>query len=181
MVALLDLWLPIVLSAVFVFVASSVIHMATPMHKKDFRGLPDEAGVLAALRERGLAPGSYMFPHCSSMKEMSTPEFDARMKQGPVGTMTIRPSGSVRMGPSLAQWFVLSLVVVVFAGYVAGRALAPGADPGRVMQIASAVAFAGFGLAQVNESIWKGVAWGTTARFLVDALVTGATFRWLWP
>ena len=30
------LWLPILLSAVFVFIVSSIIHMATPLHKGDF-------------------------------------------------------------------------------------------------------------------------------------------------
>jgi len=38
MVPLLDLWLPVLLSAVFVFVVSSVIHMALPLHKGDFSG-----------------------------------------------------------------------------------------------------------------------------------------------
>ena len=57
MVPLADLWLPIVLSAVFVFVASSVIHMALQIHKKDFQKLPNEDQVLAAMRGAGLKPG----------------------------------------------------------------------------------------------------------------------------
>lgn len=42
MVTLSALWLPILLSAVIVFVASSIIHMAIPIHKNDYRQLPDE-------------------------------------------------------------------------------------------------------------------------------------------
>ena len=46
MVPIHALWLPILLSAVIVFVASSIIHMALPIHKSDYRKLPDEAKVL---------------------------------------------------------------------------------------------------------------------------------------
>ena len=38
MVSLADLWLPILLSAVLVFVASSLIHMVLGWHRHDFKG-----------------------------------------------------------------------------------------------------------------------------------------------
>ena len=41
MTAVTALWLPILVSAVLVFVASSVIHMATPWHAGDYRSVPD--------------------------------------------------------------------------------------------------------------------------------------------
>ena len=50
MVPLTSLWLPILLSAVVVFAASSIIHMVLPYHRNDFKKLPDEEGFLAALR-----------------------------------------------------------------------------------------------------------------------------------
>src|SRR2546430_7164425 len=50
MVSLLSLWLPILVSAVIVFLASSVIHMAPLWHKNDFPKAPREAELLAALR-----------------------------------------------------------------------------------------------------------------------------------
>ena len=40
MVSVLSLLIPIALSAVFVFIASSIIHMATPWHKGDLMPLP---------------------------------------------------------------------------------------------------------------------------------------------
>ena len=70
--ALFDLWLPILLSAVFVFLASSIIHMLLPIHKGDYKPLPGEADVMAAMRGQQLQPGDYMFPHCGSMKELGT-------------------------------------------------------------------------------------------------------------
>ena len=185
MVALLDLWPPIVLSAVFVFIASSVIHMATPLHKSDYKKLPNEEAVLDALRPHGLPLGTYMFPCAGSMKEMGSPEFAEKQKRGPVGFVTLLPNAPVNMSTHLAQWFVFSLFISLTCAYVAGILLPPGADSTTVMRITATVAFTGYGLSNVTDSIWKGVPWSITARFLLDglvyAVVTGAAFLWLWP
>ena len=53
MVPIHALWLPILLSAVIVFIVSSIIHMALPVHKSDYRKLPDEEKALDALRATG--------------------------------------------------------------------------------------------------------------------------------
>ncbi|MEZ4457611.1 MAG: hypothetical protein R2882_13850 [Gemmatimonadales bacterium] len=42
MVALQELWLPIVVATVLTFLAGSVLHMMLPLHKKDRQRLPDE-------------------------------------------------------------------------------------------------------------------------------------------
>ena len=47
MVALADLWLPILVSGVVVFVVSSVIHMLIPIHRGDYAKLPGEDAVRA--------------------------------------------------------------------------------------------------------------------------------------
>ncbi len=65
MVSLTALWLPILLSAVIVFIASSIIHMVLPYHRSDYRQLPDEDKLLATLRAAGLKPGLYHFPFCT--------------------------------------------------------------------------------------------------------------------
>src|SRR5258708_1008766 len=59
MVSLTQLWLPIVLSAVFVFIASSVIHMVLQWHKPFYKGFANEADVRAALGKSMSAPGIY--------------------------------------------------------------------------------------------------------------------------
>jgi hypothetical protein len=185
MVPLPDLWLPILLSAVFVFVASSVIHMCLPIHKKDFQKLPDEDQVLAAMRTAGVKPGAYMFPCASSMKEMCTPEMTAKLNQGPVGNMNVLPNGPINMGKSLALWFLLSLAISACAAYVAGLGLAPSTDPKLVFRVTSTAALLGYAVTHVTDSIWKGLSWSITAKFFFDglvyALVTGATFAWMWP
>ena len=185
MVPLLDLWLPILLSAVLVFVASSVIHMALPLHKDDCRKLPGEEQVLAALRAQKLTPGQYMFPRADSMKEMGAPEMVAKLNQGPVGNMNIIPNGPIAMGKALTQWFVLALVISTCTAYVAGLGFAVGTDALLVFRAASAVALVGYAVSSATDSIWKGVPWSTCAKFFFDglvyALVTGGTFAWLWP
>jgi hypothetical protein len=185
MVPMLDLWLPIVVSAVLVFVVSSVVHMALPLHKKDFQKLPNEDQVLSSLRTHGIPPGQYMFPCAGSMKEMGSPEMLAKLKQGPVGNMIVRPSGTFSMGASLLQWFVLSLVISACAGYVAGLALPSGTDLMLVFRVTSTVALVGYAVSHATDSIWKGLSWSVTAKFFIDglayALVTGGTFAWMWP
>src|SRR5256886_15614010 len=127
MTGLLALWLPIVGSAVLVFVVSSVIHMMSPWHKSDYPKLANEDRVMDALRPLAIPPGDYMMPRPSSREEMRTPQFAEKFKRGPVLMLTVWSGGSMGMGKQLGQWFVYALVVGCFAAYVAGRALPPGA------------------------------------------------------
>ncbi|MDP2322624.1 MAG: hypothetical protein Q8N51_01160 [Gammaproteobacteria bacterium] len=185
MVSLMSLIVPILVAAVFVFIASSIIHMATPLHKGDLKRLANEDDVMAALRPFNLAPGDYAMPLASSMAGMGTPEFQAKMEKGPVVVMTVRPSGKFTMTPNLIQWFVYSIVVSLVAGYVATAALAPGAPYLKVFQVTGCVAFTGYALGLPQASIWGGKNWGATLRGmfggLIYGLLTGGTFGWLWP
>ena len=185
MVPVLSLLIPIVVSAVFVFIASSIIHMATPFHKNDIRKFPNEDAVRNALKPLGLQPGDYGVPKPDSMKEMGSPEFQQKFREGPVAFVTVRPSGQMSMTGSLVQWFVYSLIVSLFAGYVAGAALPQTTDYLKVFQITGAVAFTGYALALPQFSIWWGRSWATTFRSMLDgliyALLTAGTFGWLWP
>jgi hypothetical protein len=185
MVDLLSLWLPILLSAVLVFVASSVLHMALPIHKGDYGQLPGEDEVLAAMRERGVQPGQYMFPHASSMKDLASPEMVAKFERGPVGTTVVIPSGPPTMGKNLVQWFVFSVVVSIFVAYIAGLGLSRGTEYMMVFRMTGAIAFLGYAFSHAVDSIWKGLSWGVTVKFMFDglvySLVTAGTFAWLWP
>ena len=183
MVSVTSLWLPILVAAVLVFVVSSVLHMVLKYHQTDFSAVPDEDSVRAGLR--GVPEGDYVIPHAASKEERQTEEFKEKMREGPVAFLTVYPSGDFEMGSSLAQWFAYAVVVGVFAGYVAGIALSPGAEYLRVFQVTGAVAFAGYGLALVQNSIWYNRKWSTTLKALFDSLiyacVTAGAFGWLWP
>jgi len=185
MTGLTALWLPILLSAVFVFIVSSVIHMLSPWHQSDYPKLPREDAVRDALRLLAIPPGDYMVPRPQNMEEMKSPEFTEKMKQGPVVLFTVMPNGPMSMGRNLSMWFVYSLVVSVFAAYVTGRALPQGSAYLSVFRFAGATAFVGYSLALWQMSIWYRRAWSITVKATVDgllyALVTAGTFGWLWP
>jgi hypothetical protein len=179
------LWLPILLSAVTVFITSSLIHMASPWHKGDYPKMPNEEKVMDALRPFAIPPGDYMMPRPSNRGEMRSPEFAERMKKGPVLMMNVRPNGPVEMGSTFVQWFVYAVVVGVFAGYVAGRALPVGAEYLHVFRFAGVTAFIGYSLALWQMSIWYHRPWMTTIKLTVDGLIygllTAGVFGWLWP
>ena len=115
MVALSSLWLPILLSAVIVFVASSLIHMFLGYHKTDYTQLPREAEVMDALRKFGIPPGDYMVPRPSGTADMKSPEYLDKVNKGPVAIMTVMPNGMVNMGQTMVLWFVYLLVAPAHA------------------------------------------------------------------
>lgn len=185
MIDLSSLWLPILVSSVIVFIASSVIHMAPLWHRGECPPMPDQDRVMDALRPFGFRPGEYMLPRAKDMKEMKTPGFTEKLKRGPVIIMTVIPNGEMSMTRSLVQWFIYVLVVGVFAAYVASRTLAPGADYLGVFRVAGTTAFLAYAVALWQQSIWYHRPWSTTFRLTLDgliyALLTGGVFGWLWP
>jgi hypothetical protein len=185
MVPVVSLWMPILLSAVMVFVASSILHMVLTYHSTDVRKLPREEAVLEALRGANVPPGDYAAPHPGSPAGMKDPAFLSKMTKGPIVFMTVAPGATPSMGTSLTLWFVYSVVVSLFAGYITGRALSPGAHYLEVFRFVGASAFMGYSMALVQQSIWYKRAWGTTMKSVIDgfiyALLTAGTFGWLWP
>ena len=185
MVPILALWLPILLAAVIVFVASSLLHMVLPFHKSDYGKLQNEDALMEAMRKLGVAPGDYLVPCATSPKSLKDPAFIEKRTKGPVAMMTVMPSGPPKMGGQLLQWFVYCIIVGVFAAYIAGRALQPGAHYLAVFRFAGATAFIGYSLALWQDSIWYKKKWSTTLRNTIDGLIygllTGGTFGWLWP
>jgi hypothetical protein len=185
MVPLMSLWMPILVSAVIVFVASSIIHMVLRYHRKDLRKIPKEDDVMDALRRFNIPPGDYTVPHPGSPEGMKKPEFVEKMNKGPIVLMTIAAGGPPSMGTSLLLWFLYSVLVSVFTAYVAGRAVAPGAHYLAVFRLVGCTAFMGYSLALLQNSIWYKRNWGTTLKSVFDGLLygllTAGTFGWLWP
>jgi len=184
MVPLTALWLPIVLSAVIVFIASSVVHMLLTYHRSDYHQLPEEDKFMAGLRPANLKPGMYVFPYCLP-KDMKAPTTIEKYKQGPVGFLTIVPSGPPAMPKFLVLWFVYCLVVGIFTAYLSGRTLSPGTPYLAVFRVAGTAAFMAYGLGNLVNGIWKGQRWGATIKEVIDGLIygllTAGTFGWLWP
>ena len=185
MTGILSLLIPIVLSAVMVFVVSSIIHMALPWHKNDYPKMPNEDQVRNLLRPLAIPPGDYMIPRPAGSEEMRSPEFAEKVRQGPNMVVTIMPNGPFSMRSNLIQWFLYALVVSILAAYVAGRALPPGSAYLSVFRFVGVTAFIGYSAALWQMSIWYHRAWSITVKATVDgliyALLTAGTFGWLWP
>src|SRR6266704_1655050 len=174
MTPLLALWLPILLSAVIVFVVSSIIHTLLPWHKSDYVKMPNEDRVRDALRPLAIPPGDYMVPRPMSREEMASPAFLEKVNQGPNMVVTVLPSGPWSMGRNLILWFLYAVVVGIFAGYVAGRALPAGSAYLHVFRFVGVTAFIGYAVALWQMSIWYRRAWTTTIKATVDLFIYAA-------
>lgn len=185
MTPLASLWLPILLSAVFIFIASSIIHMMMPWHKRDYVGVPDEPRARAAIGALNIPPGDYLMPKPGDMKEMGSPEYQAKHREGPVILMTVMPNGMQPMGPIFVRWFIYLLVIAAATACIASRFLAPGDNSRSVFHYTAAMTFLAYGMALPQASIWFHKKWSTTLKGMFDAViygvVAGLTFMWLWP
>ena len=185
MVPVMSLALPIIVSAVIVFLASFVFHTLLPHHKNDFGKLSAEDDARAALGKSAPAPGEYVIPYAATNEERASEEHKKKMLDGPVVYMTVRANGPITMGKELGIWFVYCLLVGIFAAYIAGRALEPGAHYLSVFRFVGATAFFCYTVGLWQESIWFSKPWSTTMKNtfdgLVYALLTAGTFGWLWP
>ncbi|MBI5770521.1 MAG: hypothetical protein HZA93_22280 [Verrucomicrobia bacterium] len=183
---LLALWLPILLSAVVVFIISSLIHMVIKWHAGDYGSFANEEAVRAAIRAGDPAPGRYVLPHCADMKDMGSEAMLQKYREGPVGHVTIGPTGAPVLGKFLGQWFVWSLIVAAVAAYLAGRVHGLDHSHARgAAKLVGAVTFIAHGFGTVTESIWMMRPWSASAKYLLDAalygLGSGLVFLWLWP
>jgi hypothetical protein len=180
-----SLWLPVVVSAVAVWLVSAVLHMVLKYHRADFKQLANEEAVAPALRSAAPAPGVYVIPYCSDMSQMKDPAFLKRYEDGPVALINVMRSGAPNMGKSLGQWLLFCFLVSFVTAYVARHSLDPGAAGIEVMRLAGTVAFIGYAFGSFQDSIWHGVPWSNSLRSILDgavyALVTGLAFRFLWP
>lgn len=182
-VSLASLWLPIVLSAVAVFILSSLVWMVFPWHKKDYRGVPNEPRAREALRDA--TPGMYIIPYCADRKDMQKPEHQKKLEEGPVAWLIVMPKGQPGMSRMMVLWFLWSVFVSFTAAYLASETLPAGVEYLKVFQVVGVTAWLAYAWAHVSDGIWFGRPWGNVATHLFDgllyALVTAGFFGWLWP
>ena len=182
---LFSLSLPILLSAVVVFVISSLIHMVLKWHASDYGSFANEDAVRAAIRAGNPAPGRYVVPHCKEMKEMGSEAMQQKYREGPVGHLTILPSGMPNMGKHLGLWFLWSLGVAVVAAFLASQIfLLDSAHARGAAKLVGAVTFIAHGFGTVTESIWMMRSWSASTKYVLDAALyavsSGLVFFWLW-
>ncbi|MCI0617531.1 hypothetical protein L0244_31540 [bacterium] len=185
MVPITSLWIAILLSAVIVFIASFITHIVLSYHRNEYRKFPDEDGLSEAIRKANVSPGFYAFPYSASPKEMKSPEIVEKFKKGPVALLTMFPNGPAPMGKYLTWWFLYCVLIGVFVAYLTGRTTGPGAAYLSVFRLAATIAFLGYGVGHILNSIWMGQPWSATIKHMFDGLLygllTGGVFGWLWP
>lgn len=185
MISLVSLWLPILLSAVFVFVASSLLNMLFKFwHMPDYHVFSNEDEVRAAVRKGVAGAGMYQLPACTP-ETMKQPQMREKFKQGPNGLVLIRPSGEMNMGANLVQWFVFCLLVSLVCALLGRSAMPAGVPHVHVFHIVGLAALLGYAFGPLPNAIWWAHPWGSALKYVIDgviyALITAATFAWLWP
>lgn len=183
--SLMSFWLPILLSAVFVFLASAVINMAFKFwHMPDMKGFSNEDEIAAAIRRNSPAPGVYMMPFCdpATYKE---PAVQAKFNQGPVAKIYLSANGVKNLGAHLGAWFLLCLAISIACAGLAAHALPPGSGTHAIWHTVGLAALLGYSFGEATHSIWRGQPWIVSLKYAIDgliyAIITAATFAWLWP
>lgn len=184
-ISIFSLWLPILLSAVFVWIGSAIIWMVLPHHKSDFKGLPDEEAARNALMPQSIPAGQYDMPHIPSPDAIKDPEVKKKFDDGPVGFFTVLPNGVPSMGKNMVFSFIYYVVVSIFVAYVASRTLIGEVEYLSVFRVVGTVAWLAYGFGVVQDAIWFGKPWSSVVKHLIDsliyALLTAGAFGWLWP
>ena len=184
MIPIAQLWLPILVSAAAVWVASAIIWMAMPHHKNDYSRLPDETRFSAAVGPLGLPPGTYGFPFVSNHDETKTPEFKKQWTDGPRGHLSIWPE-KVSMARNMLVTFAVFLVVSGLIGYIGSLTLAPGAGFSKVLQVLGTAGVLSYCFAFIPNGVWFGQSARTMTMHVLDGVLyglgTGAVFAAMWP
>jgi hypothetical protein len=177
------LWLPILLSAILVFVLSAASHMLLPWRRREWGRITDFVALQGALQ--ALPPGLYAFPAAADPREQMKPEWLERWAKGPSGWLTIAPRRPIRMGRNMALSFLVFLGVAFMAAYTAAHAVGPEAHYLAVFRIVGTVATMSYGVGSIFGSIWYDRPWRAYLADALDAvlfgLVMAGVFGWLWP
>jgi len=183
MVTLCSLWLPILISAAVVFVASFLAWMVLPHHKSEWAKLSDEQGFLDALRGLKVGPGQYIFP-CRARKDLEDPEAARRYEQGPHGVLLLRDA-KPNFGRNLALVFLFYVVVGVFVAYLATILLPKGSDYLKVFQVTGTAAIMAYVFGSIPNDIFFGRSLRSVINHTIDGIVygllTAGVFGSMWP
>ena len=185
MVTMMQLWLPILVAAIAVFVVSSLFHMVLRFwHAADMRGFDNEAEIAAAIRNGNPPPGIYGIPFCT-MSDMNKPETQEKFARGPVGMVVLRRSGTLNMSANLLQWFLFCLLVAYFCAYLGVATLLSGTPEAQVFRVLGTAGVMASAIGVIPTGIWSGHPWKVVVKAVVDGtiygLVIGAVFAWFWP
>ncbi len=177
------LWLAILASAFAAWFWSFLSWTILPIHKYDWKALPDENAALKNIQSLSLPHGNYAFPFATDNATRKDPAFIEKWKTGPAGTLSIW-----RM-PNMAANMLLTIVICLIAsaliGYLLAMALPAGSTFSKVMQVAATAGILTHTIAILPGMVWFQASPGAWVSSIVDGLVkglaTGAIFAAMWP
>ncbi len=180
------LWLPILLSAAAVWIASAIGWMVVGHHHNDWKPMPNEEQFSNALRTLAVPPGNYGFPHAEDCKKaMKDPAFQNRWKSGPTGLIMIWNT-NVSMGKCMVLTMLVYIGISTLIAYLGWNAL-PHAGAGflKAFQILGTAGVLAYAFAHIPGCIWFQSYPRTIVLSMIDGiiygLITGAVFAALWP
>ncbi len=181
---LTQLWLPILVSGVVVWIASFVFWMAIGHHNKDVQAIPGEKEFKETINRLNIQPGNYGFPDFHSCKGMSKEEKMKLYDSRPMGLL--RVWAPVNMGVNMLLTFLFYLITSTVIGYLGWAALPHTHDAfGHVMQVLGTAGILAYCFASFPNDLWFQKSKRSMLMNLIDGvvfgLITGAIFAWLWP
>ena len=149
--------------------------MVFKWHLGDYRQLSNEDAVRATLSAGTPAPGLYVVPYCTDMKEMGSESMLKKLTDGPNAYIVVRRNGMPNMGAMLGKWFALTLVVAAAVAVISAAAVAPGStNASNAGCLAGMMTFLAYFVGSACNSVWMGKTWGSTAKDALDAAIYGA-------
>lgn len=177
------LWLPVLAGAAAVWIASAIVWMALPHHRKDWKKLPDEAAFMSAVRAMNIPPGQYGYPHFGSHAEAQKPEMQKLWKEGPMGMLSVWTS-NISMGRNMFITFLVHLVVSAMIGYLGVITVPPGSGFGRAFQVLGTAGVLAYSFAFIPNGVWFQQGRSTVMNVIdgiAYGLIIGAVMAALWP
>jgi hypothetical protein len=179
---LVDLWVPILVGTIILWICSFLAWVVLPHHFNDFKKLEAEEEVMQQVRNLKIAPGNYMFPYADSKADQGTKEFREKYEQGPMGTLNVYDNPN--MGLNMAKTIGYFLVTVLTIAYITHVACDPAdatTDFMRVFRVAGTIGVLVYGSSSICLRIWfKAKMWSDIVDGIVYGLVLGLIFAMLW-
>lgn len=180
---IVQLWLAIVASAAAAWFWSFLSWAAIGLHANDFSKLPEEERTMDALRGLNIPIGHYTFPFARG-KESRSPEFMAKWKAGPAGSLHIW-NPVISMPRNMLLSFLVNLAVSFLMAYVGHEVLPRGSSFAKVMQVMGTIGVLAYSFSQLPTFIWFQGRPRVIALAIFDGVVTGlavgAVFAAMWP
>jgi hypothetical protein len=156
------------LGGLAMFVWMSVAHMALPLGRAGIREIPNEEGLLGAMRASlGGAHGFYFFPALGSA---GMDEYGKKLAANPSGILIYHPPGSLPMTPAqLAIEFLAEIIEALLIVYLLAQArLATYGERLAFVLIAGLLASLATNISYWN---WYGFPGSYTAAYMITQLI----------